>query len=469
MQTKKRRLVVLSNRVPRQGILETANETSTQSVSGLVSGLYPALKNRESLWFGWSGQAVPCRENNSLQIIRINSVDVVTVDLSVNEVRDFYTEFCIRTLWPLFHSCFPDRLNICRKEFQQEYQAYRDINRYFATTLFPLLRQDDIVWIHDYQHIPVGMKLRRLGWTGSLGFFLHTPFPPIEILTSLPRAKELLQDLAAYQLLGFQTQLDRSNCAKAMGAEIGGTFDGQIYRNAESSVRFGVYPVGTEPHTFERWANSLEAVRRGEDLRKSVGGRWIVLGVDRLDHIKGILQRLQSFEYFLERYPLWLKSVSMVQITVPSRTHIPEYITLKQEIDRLVERINSRFSEDDWVPVIHQYRSYSQEELCAFYREADVCLITSLRDGMNLVAKEYIASQTYNPGVLILSRFCGAAEDLKEAITINPNDIDGTSEAIKDALEMLLSERQSRWQKMLEHVQTHTAEEWGDRFLTDLL
>jgi trehalose 6-phosphate synthase len=228
MQTKERRVVGVSNRVPKQGILKTAIETSTQPVSGLVSGLRPALDNRESLWFGWSGQAVPCRENNSLQIIRINSVDVVTVDLSEDEVRDFYTGFCVRTLWPLIHSmCFPDRLR-SRKEYQKEYQAYRQVNRYFATTLFSLLRQDDLVWVHDYQHIPIGIELRRLGWTGKIGFFLHTPFPPMEILTSLPQAKELLQDLAAYQLLGFQTQQDCSNCAKAMCAEIGGTFDGQM-------------------------------------------------------------------------------------------------------------------------------------------------------------------------------------------------------------------------------------------------
>ena len=222
MHTKEKRLVVVSSRVPKQGISETTNKTSTQSVSGLVSGLHSALKNRESLWFGWSGQTVPCHENNTPTTNRINSVDVVTVDLSVDQVRDFYTGFCIRTLWPLFHSYFPDRLN------SKEYQAYRHINRYFATTLLTLLRQDDIVWVHDYQHIPIGMELRRLGWMGSLGFFLHTPFPPIEILTSLPQAKELLEDLAAYQLLGFQTQLDYSNCANAMRAEIGGTFDGQI-------------------------------------------------------------------------------------------------------------------------------------------------------------------------------------------------------------------------------------------------
>ena len=229
MHTKEPRVVVVSNRVPKQAISATATKRTSQSVSGLVSGLGPALKNRESMWFGYSGQALPYQENNTPKTIRIGSVDVVTVDLSEDQVRDFYTGFCIGTLWPLFHSiCSPDRLNIYREEYQKEYQIYRQINRYFATTLFPLLRQDDIVWVHDYQQIPIGMELRRLGWTGSLGFFLHTPFPPIEILTSLPQAKELLQDLAAYELVGFQTQRDCSNCSEAMLAEIGGTFNGQI-------------------------------------------------------------------------------------------------------------------------------------------------------------------------------------------------------------------------------------------------
>lgn len=213
MYTQEVRFVPVSTRPP-----------NTKSPGGLVSALRSAIKDRDGLWLAFSGQAVPCRENNIPKTIRINSVDVVTVDLSVDEVRDFYTGFCVRTLWPLLHSYFPDSLNIYREEYQKEYQAYRHVNRYFATTLFPLLRKDDQIWIHDYQHIPVGMELRRLGWTGSLGFFLHTPFPSVEIFTSLPDSKELLQDLAAYQLLGFQTQLDSNNCARAMCAEIGGTF-----------------------------------------------------------------------------------------------------------------------------------------------------------------------------------------------------------------------------------------------------
>jgi trehalose 6-phosphate synthase len=228
MHTKERRLVVVSTRTPKQGISKIAKETTTQPVSGVVSAVESGFNDGEVVWLGWSGQTVPYQENNIPQRIKIcSSVEVVTVDLSADEVRDFYTKFCLGILWPLF-MCFPDRLNMCRKGLQQEYKAYRHVNRYFATTLFPLLRDDDIVWVHDYQHISLGEELRRLGWYGSLGFFLHTPFPPVEILTLLPQAKDLLQDLTAYQLLGFQTQRDCTNCANAMRAELGGTFNEQI-------------------------------------------------------------------------------------------------------------------------------------------------------------------------------------------------------------------------------------------------
>jgi trehalose 6-phosphate synthase len=243
-----------------------------------------------------------------------------------------------------------------------------------------------------------------------------------------------------------------------------------IYRNQESSVRLDVYPVGTEPEIYELLAKSPEVVQQRRDIRKSTGDRRIVLGVDRLDPVKGLPERIRAFEEFLEQHSSWRKSVSMIQITVPSRTHLPEYIALKHQIDGLIERINSRFFEHDWIPIIHHYRSYTQEELCAFYGEADICLITSLRDGMNLVAKEFIASQTYNnPGILILSKFCGAAEDLKESIIVNPNDIEGTTKAIKYGLEMPFSERQSRSQKLLKRVQTNSSEKWRERFLADLI
>jgi trehalose 6-phosphate synthase len=458
-----RRLVVVSNRVPTFDKPRSAEKAKTQRVGGLVSALHPVLQKRGGLWFGWSGKATPQREMAAPLMRRLGSIDLVTIDLSEDEVNDFYTEFSNRTLWPLFHG-FPNYVKLS----SDTYQTYRHINHRFATTLFPMLRNGDLVWVHDYHLIPLGTELRRLGWTGNLGFFLHIPFPQVDILTALPWAKAILKNLMAYDLLGFHTQQYCLNCVEAMKTEMGGIFDGHTYSCESSSVSVGVYPIGTDPDAFKRWASSPEAIRYGKQLRQIVRGRCIVLGVDRLDYTKGITERLRAFERLLEHYPSWHGYVSMIQITAPSRTHVPEYIAKKREVDQLVTKINGSFSNRDWTPVHHLYRSYSQEVLSAFYREADVCFVTPLCDGMNLVAKEYIASQTGDPGVLILSRFCGAAEGLQEAIIINPYDIDGTAEALKQALEMPLGKRRLCWQSLIRHVHTQTAQTWSNQFLADL-
>ena len=269
-------------------------------------------------------------------------------------------------------------------------------------------------------------------------------------------------------MVGFHTQRYRKNCADALESELGGRFDGRLYHHGRARVQLGVYPIGTDPDTFTDWAKSPEASHQASKLRQMVRGRRILLGVDRLDYTKGISERLLAFDRLLERYPSWRDQVSMTQISAPSRTRVPEYTAQKREVDRLVGEINGRYSEDDWIPVRHLYRSYTQEELAAFYREADVCLVTPLRDGMNLVAKEYIASQTDNPGVLLLSQFCGTAEDLSEALIVNPYDIEGTASVLNRALNMDLTERRERWQALNKRVHERTAQTWRTHFLADL-
>lgn len=461
--SEKGRLVVVSNRTPALDELSLTEKAGPKAVGGLVSALFPALQKRGGLWFGWSGRSTRRREQSPPKIRHSGAIDLATIDLSEEEVNDFYTGFCNRTLWPLFH-CFPTRVRLRR----EEYRTYRRINRYFAGQLVPLLQGPDIVWIHDYHLVPLGSELRRLGWKGRLGFFLHTPFPPVDILTILPYAAQLLEDLSVYDLSGFHTRRYCQNCLDAMCIELGGTHNGAVYQHGKASARLGVYAIGTDPASFEHWASSAEADLQSKRLRRSVRGRRIILGVDRLDYTKGIAERLLAFERLLERYPTWQSHVSLIQISAPSRTRVPEYIAQKQEVDRLVGSINGRFSEEDWLPIRYLYRTYTQEELAAFYREADVCVVTPLRDGMNLVAKEYIASQTGNPGVLVLSRFCGAAEDLREAVIVNPYDIDGTADALNRALGMPLTERQERWQKLIERVRSATAQTWCERFLADL-
>lgn len=464
MNSEKKRLVVVSTRLPNFNVLELVEKQRTKSVSGLVSALHSALQELSGLWFGWSGETVTDLRKVPPLKSQIGSIELVTVELSTDEIDGFYTGFCNSTLWPLFH-CFPSHIRLSQKA----YQTYQNVNRDFAATLISFLREDDLVWVHDYQHIPVGAELRRLGWMGRLGFFLHTPFPPIDILEIIPQSKPLLANLMAYDLVGFHTQRYCENFINAVCKEFGGTFDGKTYYYERLSVRCSAYPIGIDPNALMCWANNPNTIQKERRLREFVQDRRLVLGVDRLDYTKGVRERLLAFERLLERYPYWQKRVSMIQISVPSRTHVPEYAAHKQEIDQLVGNINSRFSEDDWVPVVYLYRSYPQEELSAFYREADVCFVTSLRDGMNLVAKEFIASQSDNPGVLVLSKFCGAAEDLQEALIVNPNDIDETTNALRSALEMPQGERCARWQVLMKRVCTHTARAWCDRFLTDLI
>jgi len=385
------------------------------------------------------------------------------MDLSEGEVDRFYTGFCNRTLWPLFHS-LASRVRLR----EEEYRVYLRINRRFAAALSPLLRPGDLVWIHDYHLMPLGPQLRQAGWDGCLGFFLHTPFPPEDILTILPWVRDIMEGMTAYDLIGLHIDRYRRNFAESMCSELGGTFKAPVYYAPDRQVRIGFYPIGTDPAAFEAWANASTPRDEGLNLRRSVQNRRIILGVDRLDYTKGIPERLLAFARLIERFPSWRKKVSMVQISVPSRSRVPEYTTLKQRVDQLVGEINGRFGDLDWVPIRYIYGSFSHAELAQMYREADVCVVLPLRDGMNLVCKEYVASQTQDPGVLLLSRFCGAADDLREAVIVNPYDTNGTARALNQALEMPPEERLRRLKDLRERVYAHTASAWRDQFLGDL-
>jgi trehalose 6-phosphate synthase len=457
------RLVVVSNRTPDLTTPKTPAEARKQAAGGLVSALRPALLETGGVWFGWSGKMTRRRESASPQKRQIGPIQLMTVNLSEEEVHDFYVSFCNRTLWPLFHS-FPAQVRVVSRE----YRTYRRINRYFAAHLAPLLKPDDLVWVHDYHLIPLGMELRRLGWQGRLGFFLHIPFPPVDILTISPHSRPLLEDLEAYDLVGFHTQRYRKNCADALESELGGSFDGRLYHHGKARVQLGVYAIGTDPDSFADWATSPEASLQASKLRQMVRGRRILLGVDRLDYTKGISERLLAFDRLLERHPAWRDQVSMTQISAPSRTRVPEYAAQKREVDRLVGEINGRYSEDDWIPVRHLYRSYTQEELAAFYREADVCLVTPLRDGMNLVAKEYVATRLEDDGVLVLSEFAGAAAELPDALLVNPHDVNAMAATIEQAITLDPDDGVRRMKAMREVVRRHSVHEWAAQFIEAL-
>lgn len=432
-------------------------------VGGLVSAIRPALEERGGIWFGWSGKALHRQQPLVVKTTLHGKISYLTIDLSESEVDNYYTGFSNRTLWPLMHS-FPTRVRMK----DEEHKSYERVNRKLAKSLYPYLESGDIVWVQDYHLIPLGASLRQLGWNGPIGFFLHTPFPPADIFLILPWAKQMLESFMSYDLIGFQTERFRHNFEQSLLLDLEGILEGHSFKYRSKRLKIGVYPIGIDSRSFQRWSVSPKAADQAESIKQFIGNRRLILGVDRLDYTKGIVERLRAFERLLDRFPSWKRKVSMIQISAPSRTRIPEYIGQKRDIDRIVGEINGRLADADWIPISYLYRSYDQETLAGFYRVSDVCLVSPLRDGMNLVSKEYVASQSDNPGVLVLSRFCGAADDLKEAMIVNPYDIDGTARALKRALEMPLGERKGRWFSLSERVGKNSARSWRSQFLGDL-
>ena len=456
-----RRLVVVSNRIPAASDVTTRDGGRAEPVSGLVSAVRPVMEKRGGLWFGWSGRGTQRRPSTSPSVATSGGVQLATLDLSEDEVSQYYTGFANRTLWPLLHS-FPERVVIRR----DTYGAYRRINRRFAEALLLLLQHNDLVWVQDYHLFHVGQELRSLGWKGKMGFFLHVPFPAADIFAILPWGRQLLEGLMQYDLVGFQTERYVYNAIDSLLTEIGGTFEEGVFVNGNTSVRIDSYPIGIDPGPYRNAEREPTAFE--QPVTRSPNPQRLILGVDRLDYTKGIPQRLRAFERLLERNPSLRGNVGYMQISSPSRTRVPEYIQEKEQVDQLVGRINGRFSEAGWLPIRYLYRSYKPQELAAFYRDADVCLVTPLRDGMNLVAKEFVASQGDDPGALVLSRFCGAAESMTEALIVNPYDIDGTAMATYRALRMPRRERRQRWRALMDTVTAHTVQDWCASFCQDL-
>ncbi|MEE9285798.1 MAG: trehalose-6-phosphate synthase [Dehalococcoidia bacterium] len=463
--TAQARLVVVSNRVPSLPSPGGKDESRRSAVGGLVSALRPVLERRDCLWFGWSGRSTDGAPTAGPKVSSVGTIKLVTVDLSRVETRLFYSIFANQTLWPLLHS-FPHHVVIR----QDAYRAFRRINRRYAQQLWPLLREGDLLWVHDFHLFPLGDELRRLGWKGKIGHFLHVPFSPADIFAILPWSRDLLETLFAYDLVGFHTKRFAHNLLDALETAFGGTASNGVFRWGDRSLRVGVHPIGIDPESFARWARVGEPGAVDRLLQRISPQHRVILGVDRLDYTKGVPDRLLAFEHLLKHYPSVRRGVSMVQISAPSRATLPEYINEKERLDLLVGRINGHFAEAGWDPVHYLYRAYTQEELAAIYRRTDVCLVTPLRDGMNLVAKEFVSSQTHgDPGVLVLSEFCGAAETMKQALIVNPYDIEGTARTIYRALRMPLAERRNRWEHLFSEVRTNTSEAWCDGFLHSLV
>ncbi len=450
------RLVVVSNRVP------LPTERGPRA-GGLAVALADALRPG-SLWFGWSGKRA-AKTGMQPDLHQADGISYATIDLSEADYDLFYSGYSNGALWPLLHF----RLGLLRYR-NEEYRGYRAVNRRFATALAPLLEPDDLVWVHDYHLIPLGAELRALGLRNRLGFFLHTPFVPPAIFQALPHADDLLATMCAYDIVGFHTRtycIAFTDCVREMlGAAK--DEDGRIlYRN--TTITPITDPIGIDAEGFARAA--AQAVRGGEAqrLKASLPGRTLVIGVDRLDYSKGLINRMEAFGRLLAQYPEHRRRVNFLQIAARSREDVNDYRELGEELNRIAGDTNGRYSEFDWVPLRYMTRPVRRRTLAGFYRLAYVGVVTPLRDGMNLVAKEYVAAQDPNdPGVLILSRFAGAADELTDALIVNPFDADEIADAMHRALTMSLEERRERHRGLRERVWHSTARRYCELFLSHL-
>jgi len=470
MDKSQQRLVVVSNRLPfafkRNGDDKWRVEPGS---GGLITALMPVLKKLGGTWIGWPGTSAPDGELD--QAMETASADLGyhlrPVNLSDEEIHNFYHGFSNEIVWPLFH----DLQTVCN--FQPAYwRTYCEVNRKFAQCIAASSRPGDFVWVHDYHLINTAAELKALGCSVRTGFFLHIPFPSMDLFSKLPWCKQLLEALLQFDLIGFQTAHDRRNfeqCARALteGIEFEGHGKVVTARVGNREVTVGTFPISIDFNAFMTGAAAPAVRAKAQELRSMLAHRTLVLGVDRLDYTKGIPHRLRAFHQLLVRNPQLREKISLIQVVVPSRQNIPEYDALKSTIDQLVGRINGEFARPGgWVPVWYVYDSLSTEELLAYYRAADIALITPLRDGMNLVAKEYCASSIDEERVLILSEFAGAAAQLRDdALLVNPYDIDGVAEALHRAFEMSPEERRMRMRGLRRTIRKSDVYHWVDSFM----
>lgn len=418
-------------------------------------GLLAALQHTGGVWFGWSGSTSdsPAAEP---EIHTRGNIRFATIDLNPVEFDAYYNGYCNGTLWPLFHY-FPDRFT---HELRQ-HEAYQAVNSRFARQLLKVVAPDDAIWVHDYQLIPLGRLLRDSGFRGPIGFFLHIPFPHLQILKLLPEYRLIIEDLCRYDLVGFQTADDvRSfeSCLSVAGAEDGAR-----------RVRLGAYPIGIDVDAVVVEARATSAQETVQRMAASLLGRRLIMGVDRLDYTKGLTERFLAYEQFLEAFPQNQGNVTFLQIAPPSRSDVQAYGQIRRGLEQCAGRLNGRFAEADWTPIRYLNRDYSHATLMGFLRAAQVALVTPVRDGMNLVAKEFVAAQDpQDPGVLILSPMAGAAEQLQTALQVNPFDKEGMARAMQAALNMPLEERKERHEELLAAVRRHDIHNWYGRFVHDL-
>ena len=449
------RLVVVSNRV-------APIQEGEPTAGGLAAGVLDALKQQGGIWFGWSGEIDGNAEQSSQQAV--GPITLVTIDLSRADYDQFYRGFANGTLWPVLHY----QIGLHRFDWS-EFAGYRRVNALFADSLSRIIQPDDLIWAHDYHLLMLAESLRAAGSTQRIGLFLHTPFPAPAVFMTIPAHIELIRAMCAFDLLGFQTETDRTAFTDYVLRHAGGSplGDGAL-RVFDRVVKTGVYPIGVHVDEVRAQAEDPANRRFATRLRANLMEK-LILSVDRLDYSKGLRQRFVAYERFLEQYAGWRGNVTFMQIAPPSRADIQTYREIRRELEGEAGRINGRFAEVDWVPLRYLNRGFARNVLMPLYAEAQAGLVTPLRDGMNLVAKEYVAAQDPDdPGVLVLSQFAGAAVELQAALVVNPYDEAGIAAALDRALAMPLPERRERHADMLTVMRAHSLESWRDRFVTEL-
>lgn len=455
------RLVVISNRV---AVPKARGAAGAQG--GLAGALHAALKDRKGLWFGWSGEESESGRTGNISTQTSDGVTTATIDLSERDIEEYYNGYANSTLWPLFHY----RLDLAKFE-RETAKGYERVNERFADLVTPLIEPDDVVWVHDYHLVPLGERLRSHGCKNRIGFFLHIPWPATRLFVSLPYHERLVRTMLHYDLVGFQTQewLDSflHYCIGELGADVDEK-SGSVTLDGRTTIA-RAYPIGIDWEHFSCLGETGAARQAQQRLMSSTRRRTAMIGVDRLDYSKGLPERLDGISRFFDQHPERVHDLVYIQIAPPSREDVDSYRKIRATLEQKAGQINGARSEVDLVPVRYVNRGYSHEEVFGFFRAAKIGLVTPLRDGMNLVAKEYIAAQDpEDPGVLILSQFAGAALQLKDAVLVNPHSPDDLARAIRLALDMPLEERKRRYEKLIGTVREDNVQNWTDTFLRDL-
>jgi trehalose 6-phosphate synthase len=452
-------VIVVSNRVARA-------RSDEPIAGGLAAALIPMVKNSGAIWVGSSGQTSDTAHDKDpfAKFEPLGTGALATVDMPAKHYCGYYEGFANSALWPALHSR-SDLIQVTA----HDYACYCEINAFMARALLRFDAPDAFFWVQDYHFLTLALEMRRLQIKRPVGFFLHTPWADRRTMAAVPHHSELVQAMLSYDLIGFQTDEDRHNFEDYLQFELGLSVVDDAVTSTAGLTHLATFPIGIDVDEFTARATKASTRPEVTRLRASLQGAKLVLGVDRLDYSKGLANRMRAFDRMLEIEPQLKRHVSLLQVAVPSRGNIRAYRELKAELASLVGEVNGRHGEVDWIPIRYLNKSFSQLTLAGFYRAAHVGLVTPLHDGMNLVAKEYVAAQNpFDPGVLVLSAFAGAAKELDAALLVNPHDVDGMAREIAAALAMRLEERRERWRVMVERLRAHSVQNWFADFMRAL-